>query len=245
MSLLSGWQSLVSTSSVTSNLHILQENYQTYLNGRPRAVTATLEWAVRVIKAPHISVQIPRRWLTKASTDYRCSRFAKHDGFPLSSFNMTRNVYVDRPNTEARSRNHCCRDKAISSSSTLSAWLCSLNHPTRKAHALLPSVACLALPDFYTLCHKCQHPEKVLKIKHVVLSFSTTFVRNIFHSKKNSARYHKWKQVFMWSSRYACQILNKPELPQQIFEKKYTQIQNFMKIRPVISMRTDGQARGS
>jgi hypothetical protein len=53
-----------------------------------------------------------------------------------------------------------------------------------------------------------------------VLIFSTTFVWNISHSKKNSASYyHKCTQVFMWSTRYSCQILTKLEFSRLVFEK--------------------------
>ena len=65
-----------------------------------------------------------------------------------------------------------------------------------------------------------------------VLIFSTTFVRNISHSMKNWARYDQRRiLVFMWSTRYSCQILMKLEFSRQIFEN--TQILNFMKYRPV------------
>jgi hypothetical protein len=37
---------------------------------------------------------------------------------------------------------------------------------------------------------------------------STTFIWNISHFKKNSARYcHKCTYIFMWNTRYSCQIL--------------------------------------
>jgi hypothetical protein len=72
----------VSTSSATPTLHILPsgELHTEFLTDRPRAVSATAE---RSVGSPHISVQIPRRWSTKANSDYRCSRFAKHDRSPL------------------------------------------------------------------------------------------------------------------------------------------------------------------
>jgi hypothetical protein len=52
-----------------------------------------------------------------------------------------------------------------------------------------------------------------------VSSFSTTFVWNIFLSKKNWARYD-WKcmLVFMWSTLYPCPILMKLECSSQNFE---------------------------
>jgi hypothetical protein len=52
-----------------------------------------------------------------------------------------------------------------------------------------------------------------------VMTFSKTFVRNISHKNKNSARYcHKWTQMFTWSTRYSHPILIKLEFSRQIFE---------------------------
>ena len=56
-----------------------------------------------------------------------------------------------------------------------------------------------------------------------VLIFSTTFVWNISHSKKNWTRDNKkCIPVFTRSTRYSCQILMKPEFYRQIFEKKHS-----------------------
>jgi predicted DNA-binding WGR domain protein len=53
-----------------------------------------------------------------------------------------------------------------------------------------------------------------------VLLLPTAFFWKTSHAKKNSARYyHKCTQVFMWSTRYSCQVLMKPEFSRQIFEK--------------------------
>jgi hypothetical protein len=53
-----------------------------------------------------------------------------------------------------------------------------------------------------------------------ILIFSTTFVWNICHCKKNWARYdQKCILVFIWSTRYSCPILMKHEFSPQIFEK--------------------------
>jgi len=66
--------------------------------------------------------------------------------------------------------------------------------------------------------------KKVIVHKMCVLISSTTFVGNIHHSKKNSARhYHKYAQVFMWSTHYYCQILMKLQFSWQIFWKKNPQ----------------------
>jgi len=52
-----------------------------------------------------------------------------------------------------------------------------------------------------------------------VLIFSTTFVRNISHSKRNSARYnHTRTCVLTYSTRYYCHIKMERLFSQQIFE---------------------------
>ena len=60
-------------------------------------------------------------------------------------------------------------------------------------------VACPHLQNFSTLSHKWDNlkKKKVTEHKMCVLIFSTTFVWNISHSKKNWARYHKSISVFM------------------------------------------------
>jgi hypothetical protein len=61
--------------------------------------------------------------------------------------------------------------------------------------------------------------KKLLNINRILI-FSTTFVWNISHSKKNWARYdQKCALFFMYSTRYSCPILTKVEFTWQIFEK--------------------------
>jgi len=53
-----------------------------------------------------------------------------------------------------------------------------------------------------------------------ILIFSATFILNISHSKKSSARYYyKCPYVLMSSTRHSCQILMTLEFSQHIFEK--------------------------
>jgi hypothetical protein len=56
--------------------------------------------------------------------------------------------------------------------------------------------------------------------KMVVLILSTTFIWNIFHFEKTSARYYdQFTYVLMWNTRYAFQIVKKLQFCQQIFGK--------------------------
>ena len=66
-----------------------------------------------------------------------------------------------------------------------------VHHAKGMRRITLPSVACPAVPYFSTLSHK-QHDYRKKNIEHkvCVLIFSTTFVRNISYTKKNSARYY-------------------------------------------------------
>jgi hypothetical protein len=70
----------------------------------------------------------------------------------------------------------------------------------------------------------------------------------LFHSKKSWGTYdHKRTLIFMWGTRFFCQILMKIECYRHIFE--HTQISKFIETRPVgaalfyeyVDGRTDGQ----
>jgi len=132
-----------------------------------------------------------------------------------------------RNNIQASSQDHFCCGKAISITYSQCVYVCvciyiyiylfiyGLSYPACKsACTILSSGACLALPYSSTLSYK-RHDfeEKVIEHKMCVFMFSTTFVRNISHSKKTWARYyHKCRQVFMQSTRYSCQTLMQIEL---------------------------------
>jgi hypothetical protein len=89
-------------------------------------------------------------------------------------------------NTGGRSRNHCCRRKAIrvTYSECVSVALV-IKHAKRMRRIILSSVVCPAVPYFSTLSHK-RHDfrEKVIEQKTCVLIFSTTFFLNISHSRR-------------------------------------------------------------
>ena len=70
----------------------------------------------------------------------------------------------------------------------------------------------------------------LLNIKFVFGFLCKIFPETFFHSKKNSARYHKRTWDFMDSTRYSCQIFMWLKFSRQIFEKKNPKKKtNFMK----------------
>jgi hypothetical protein len=110
------------------------------------------------------------------------------------------------------------------------------------ACVIFSSVACPALQNLFALSHKRYHFRKNLLNTKWDLIFSTTFARNISHSKKNSARCNqKSTKAFMWSTRYSCPVLMKLYFLDKF--SKNNQISNFIKIRPLGTelFRADGQ----
>ena len=89
------------------------------------------------------------------------------------------------------------------------------------ACAILLYVACPTLQYSSTLSHKRYNfRNKGIGHKTRVLIFSTIFVWNISHDKKNWARnYQKCISVFTYSTHYSSQILMNVEFSRQIFEK--------------------------
>ena len=93
-----------------------------------------------------------------------------------------------------RSRNHFCRGKAIRSTYSECVSVALVIKHAKRMRGIIFTVACLALQYSSTLPHK----RNVIERKICVLIFSTTFVRNISHSEKNSATYcHKGTKFFM------------------------------------------------
>jgi len=104
-------------------------------------------------------------------------------------------------NTEVYSHNYCCCGKEI-----IIYYECVPSHsyPACKAHALYYTYSVtFGLSDCTTFYHIISYMaqfffKNVIEHKVCVLIFTTTFVWNISHSKKNSARYyHKRTQVFV------------------------------------------------
>jgi len=73
-------------------------------------------------------------------------------------------------------------------------WCTEVNHLSeilQGACAIVDTLVFQAQPHFTTLSHRRQDSQKnVIEHKICVLSFCKFFVRNISHSKKNSARYY-------------------------------------------------------
>ena len=129
--------------------------------------------------------------------------------------------------------------------------VCGLAYPASNAHAPhYQYVARPALQYIFHISHKRHDFRKnVTEHKMCGLIFSTTFVWNISHSKKNWARYDKkCVLVFMRSTGYSCQILMKLELSWWIFEK-YSNINSHENpssgIRFVPCGRTDRQVESN
>ena len=116
-------------------------------------------------------------------------------------------------------------------------------------NALARACACLLVPYATRSRHICLRPlwlphifrdylisgtifgTKVTEQNMCVLIFSTNFIWSISHSKKNSARCDKCKNVFMQRTRYFCRILMELDFCRQVLEK--SQILHFINIRPV------------
>ena len=107
--------------------------------------------------------------------------------------NLARQSMYVYNNIEARSCNHCCSGKTVST--TLWTCVCSLSYPACNAHAPY----CHLWPDpflqyFFALSHKRYNfrgRKKITEHKMFILIPSATFVWNISHSKKKWARYDK------------------------------------------------------
>jgi hypothetical protein len=155
----------------------------------------------------------------------------------------TRETMYVQSNNGARTCKHCCSGKAVSI--TYSECVFVDRIPSMKCtDARLSSVSCPALNNFSTFSHKRHdfREKKVTEIKTCFSIFSTTFVWIIFHSKLNWARYdQKGISVFVYSTRYSCQSLIKPEFLNTF--SKSTLMSSIIKTRPVEAelFHTDGR----
>jgi len=119
---------------------------------------------------------------------------------------ITRHAMYVPHNHMACLHNHCCHGKTVSIKyyECVCVFLPSLSSKqiaSFQGHILLTSVACLALLYLSTLSHKWHDfHKKVIEYKMCFLSPSASFVLNTSHSKKNSARYHKCRCIFLIST---------------------------------------------
>jgi len=100
---------------------------------------------------------------------------------------------------EACAHNHCCHGKAICITYSECVFVASvIQHAKRICCKIVSSVTCVTVPYFSHYLINGKIFRKTLPNIKCVMIFSTTSVRNISHSKKNSARQdHKCIQVFM------------------------------------------------
>jgi hypothetical protein len=109
-------------------------------------------------------------------------------------------TYVKR-NINSRSRNQFGLGQAINIaySECVSVALVT-QRSSRIRSIVLSPVTCLALPYLSTLSyygHDFRGEKIVIEHDMCVLSFSTSFIRNVSYSKNNSAIQHKCAQAFM------------------------------------------------
>ena len=124
-------------------------------------------------------------------------------------------------NTGVRSCNHCCNGKAISIAYSESVFVAECNAPYFIVVCGLPGCT-IFFPHY--LINGTIFEKRFWTMKRVLI-FSTPFVWNISHSEKNWERYDQiYLLVFMWSTRYSCQILMKLEFSRQR-SKKYSNIE--------------------
>ena len=120
-------------------------------------------------------------------------------------------------NIEVRSRNHCCRARAICI--TYSGCI-FVGLVTEHAKGMRLFYCDLWSVWLYRSSH-IRHDFRgggVIESKMRILIFCATSFWNIFNSKKNWERYyHKCTNIFLWSTRYSCQILKNLEFWFQTF----------------------------
>jgi hypothetical protein len=110
----------------------------------------------------------------------------------------------------------------------LTVCICSLRYPAHNAHA--PYCHLWHVPLYSIFPHylkkRNDFQEKVIEHKMCISSFFTAFVQNIFHVKKNWARYdQKYILVFMLSPSYSCAILIFKNRPSYIWDGRTATLQ--------------------
>jgi len=131
-------------------------------------------------------------------------------------------MYVQR-NTEARSRNHCCRGRKITITySRFVSVALVIQHAIRMRRITLPSVVCLAVlyiffPNYFI--KDAIFGNMLLNIKCVFWFCLQLLSETFLILRRNERDMIKTSHWLMWSTRYSCQIYMKIWYPRQIFEK--------------------------
>jgi hypothetical protein len=120
----------------------------------------------------------------KTKNDEKRRGEKKHEIIQEGKIRQNRKCTYKR-NIEARSRNHCCSGKALDLIYSVCVYHCSISYPACKVRAPY----CRMWPEWLYKFHqiisqKVRFLPKVIEHKMCVLTFSTSFVRNISHSKK-------------------------------------------------------------
>ena len=124
--------------------------------------------------------------------------------------------------------------------------VCSLRFPGCNVHVpychLRPVQLYYIFPSYLINVTIFKKKKNVIERKMCVLIFSTTFVWNISHSKKNSARYYqKSMLVFRYSACCFCQVLIKLQSPWQILKNIFKYQISWRSVRwdPISSVQKD------
>ena len=113
-------------------------------------------------------------------------------------------MYV-QSNMKVLSRNHCCREEAISIahfyvcvSACVCMLMCSLTYPACEEYALYCHLDSSSTTLFDVLINGSIFEKNVIEHKMCVSVFCTIVIRNTCHSKNTSARYcYKCENVVM------------------------------------------------
>jgi len=137
-------------------------------------------------------------------------------------------MYVYRT-IETRSRNHCCRGKRNKHCIFCVCVYVVILHAKRMRRFILSSLACHIFALY--LINGTISWGGVIEHKMCVLSFSTTFVWNISHSKGNSGRSPCKVAAIFFRFQWNLSFLDRFSKER----RKITQISNFVKLHPVWS----------
>ena len=148
--------------------------------------------------------------MTERKRKWPTSRW--HTDIRLRTFKTRQSMYVNR-NTEERSCKLCCSGKAISITQSKSVFVAlDIQQAKCMRHIVICGLSGSTnfFPHYLINGTIYGRKKKVTEYEMCVLILSTTFVWNISHSQKKWARYDQTRiLVFMYSTRYSCQMFKK------------------------------------